>query len=236
MSDFNNRSYRKSVITEEGEVRSRTISSRTQKYDEHKIVKLDDKTDKIIVNSTFVDVNISATDTSDMEVHFYGEAEVDEQVNLDMQLWKREIIITVRFTSNCYNGKCQLNINIPHKKYKLLNVQTLSANVNVDSNVTVENIEIRTQAGNVKTNANFTNAFFRTKNGKVNMAVKAENDVDIAISTISGDIDVHLDHIKELKIKESNMVEICKNTHRDDPEGYTAHMRFSTIAGDIVIK
>lgn len=86
----------------------------TQKFDEVK-AKDCSNIEKISINSALYDVNVSVSNSSKVEAHFYGEANIDGDVNFDVYVVNCELIITLKFTGNCSYGNLKLDVTIPQK-------------------------------------------------------------------------------------------------------------------------
>ena len=63
-------------------------TGKIQKFDEKKSEDANN-VEKILIDSTFVDVNISVSNSSSVEAYFYGQAEVDGDVNFDVRMVNR---------------------------------------------------------------------------------------------------------------------------------------------------
>ena len=87
----------------------------TQKFNEKKSEDCSD-IDKISIDSIFCDINVSVSNSSKVEAHFYGEADVDGDVNFNVRVVNRELRITLKFTGNCFNGNLKLDVTLPQKQ------------------------------------------------------------------------------------------------------------------------
>ena len=118
MISINGRVFSGSNVTiVNGRVISGGGTGKAQKFDERKAEDCNN-IEKIAIDSTFVDVNVSVSNLSKVETHFYGEADIDGDVNFDVRVVNRELRITLEFTGNCFNGNLKLDVTVPQKTYQ----------------------------------------------------------------------------------------------------------------------
>lgn len=118
MSNINGRNFSESNTTSTNvRVVSECETAKTKRFDEKKSEDAKN-VDKIAIDSTFADVNISVSDSSKVEVHFYGQADTDGDVNFDVCMVKNEFRITLKFAENSYNSNLKLDVTVPHKSSK----------------------------------------------------------------------------------------------------------------------
>ena len=157
-----------------------------QKFDEKKVEDCRN-IDKIAINSTFADVNVSVSNSSKVEAHFYGEANLDGDVNFDVRVVNSELRITLKFTGNCFNGNLKLNIAIPQKIFKVISVKSSSADVILNVNISSMSGDITAEFSNI----GYINLYTNSMSGSVrnrHKEVKDGYNADVDISTMSGDI------------------------------------------------
>ena len=106
-----------------GRVISGGGTGKFQKFDERKVEDCSN-IEKIAINSTFVDVNVSVSNSSKVEAHFYGEANLDGDVNFDVRVVNRELRVTLEFTGNCFNGILKLDVTVPQKIFKVISAKS----------------------------------------------------------------------------------------------------------------
>lgn len=111
--------------------------------------------------------NNSVSNSSKIETHFYGQANVDGDVNFDVRLINNELKITLKYTVNFYNGNFNLDISVPRKTFKTISAKTSSANITLSNNVSTELLNLKTQSGNLEISAAFTNALTTTMSENV---------------------------------------------------------------------
>lgn len=209
-------------------------TGKLQKFDERKS-KDSSNIDKIAVDSTFADVNVSVSNSSKVEAHFYGEAEIDGDVNFDVRVVNRELKITLQFTGNCFNGNLKLDITIPHKTFQLISAKSSSADITLNEGVSTNYLKVKTQSGDLETNATVNNVSVSTMSGDVELCIDATNDISVEVSTMSGDVSAEFNNIAHINLSTSSMSGDVRNRHKGG-KGYTADVDISTMIGDIIIR
>ena len=158
-------------------------TSKPQKFDERKVEDCSN-VDKITIDSPFVDVNVSVSNSSNAEAHFYGKVNIDGDINFDVKLVNDELKITLRFTGTYFVGKAKLDVSVPQKTFKVITAESYSANITLDdddNNISTDFLNIKTVFGNLEINAVvvadsisiFTengNVEVYTENGKIKLA------------------------------------------------------------------
>lgn len=144
--------------------------------------------EKITIDSRMVnDVNISASSSSQIEVHFYGEAIVDRDIDFDVCRINDELRITVKLTGHyCYDNDLKLDITVPQKTFKAIIVESFSADITLEEGVATDYLQMKTQSGDVETNATFTEASISTLSGDVEFYIDAKENISIEVSSMSG--------------------------------------------------
>ena len=191
--------------------------------------------EKITINSTFVDVNILASDSSIVETHFYGKACIDGELDFDVQLVNRELKISLKCIGNCYDNNLKIDVSLPRKTFKAISVTTSSANIILDENIFTKQITIKTQSGELVSSATFTDAHFSTMSGDVELCINPIEDIMVNITTMSGDVLACLDNVGHVKLSSTTMSGNVRNLYKGNC-GYTADMNIRTMSGDINIK
>lgn len=209
-------------------------TGKIQKFDEKKSEDANN-VEKILIDSTFVDVNISVSNSSSVEAYFYGQAEVDGDVNFDVRMVNRELKITLKFTGNCYNGNLKLDVTVPDKTFKVISAKSVSADITLSENVSTEHLKVKTHSGDLETNATFATASITTMSGDVELYINAIKDIDVEISTMSGDVSTEFNNIGHVNLSTSSMSGDVRNRYKGGA-GYTADVDISTMSGDIRIR
>ena len=206
----------------------------TQKFDEVK-AKDCSNIEKISINSALYDVNVSVSNSSKVEAHFYGEANIDGDVNFDVYVVNCELIITLKFTGNCSYGNLKLDVTIPQKIFKVISANSSSANITLNEGVLVNYLKAKTISGDLKTKATVNNASVSTMSGNIGFCTNATQDINVEISTMSGNVSVEFNNIGHINLSTNSMSGNVKNLHKER-RGYNADVDISTMSGNISIK
>ena len=178
---------------------------------------------------------MSVSNSSKIEAHFYGEAEIDGDVNFDVRAVNRELRITLQFAGNCFNGNLKLNITVPQKTFKAISAKSSSADITLNEGVSTDYLKVKTQSGDLETNATFNNVSVSTMSGDVELCIDATNDISVEVSTMSGDVSAEFNNVAHINLSTSSMSGDVKNRHKGS-KGYTADVDISTMSGDIRIR
>ncbi len=208
-------------------------TSKIQKFDEKKLIKYND-IEIITINSQMVDINVSATNFSDIYAHLYGEAEFNGNISFDFENVNHELIIKVNFNGNYYNGNLKLDVAIPKKIFKIISTNSTSANITFSENILTNFLKVKSKSGNVQTNAIFTNATIATMSGDITLSINAKENIFININTISGDVSTTFNNIGYINLSTNSKSGVVTNHHKDIAE-YTANVAISTISGNIIV-
>lgn len=217
-----------------GRVISGGGTAKSQKFNERKSEDCSN-IDKITIDSTVADVNVSVSNSSKIEAHFYGEAEIDGDVNFDVRVVNRELRITLQFTGNCFNGNLKLDITVPQKTFKVISAKSSSADITLNEGVSTDYLKVKTQSGDLETNATFNNVSVSTMSGDIELCIDATNDISVKVSTMSGDVSAEFNNVAHINLSTSSMSGDVKNRHKGS-KGYTADVDISTMSGDIRIR
>lgn len=206
----------------------------TQKFDEIKS-EYANNVEKITIDSTFADVNISVSNSSKVEAHFYGQASVEGEINFDVRLVNGELRIILKFVGNCYNNNLKLDITVPDKTFKVISVKNASGDITLSEDVSTEQLKVKTMSGDLETNATFTNASISNMSGDIELSINASKDIVAEISTMSGNVSAEFNNIRQVNLSTSSMSGNVKNRHKGEA-GYTANVYISTMSGNIRIR
>lgn len=217
-----------------GRVISGGGTGKFQKFDERKVEDCSN-IEKIAINSTFVDVNVSASNSSKVEAHFYGEANLDGDVNFDVRVINRELRVTLKFTGNCFNGNLKLDVTVPQKIFKVISAKSSLADITLNEGVSTDYLKVKTQSGDLETNATVNTVSISTMSGDVELCIDATQDINVEISTTSGDVSAEFNNIGHINLSTSSMSGDVRNRHKGS-KGYTAYVDISTMSGDIRIR
>ena len=205
-----------------------------QKFEE---IKTEDcrNIEKIVIDSTFCDVNVSVSNSSKVKAHLYGEANVDGDFNFDVRTVNREFRITLELTGNCFNGNLKLDVTVPKKTFKVISAKSSSADITLNEGVSTDYLKVKTQSGDLETNATVNNVSVSTMSGDVKLCINATQDINVEISTMSGDVSAEFNTIGYINLSTSSMSGDVRNRHKEI-RGYNADVDISTMSGDIRIR
>ena len=219
-------------------VNGRVISGggigKTQKFDERKVEDCSN-VEKITIDSTFGDVHVYVSNSSKVETHLYGEADIDGDINFDVQVVNRELRITLKSTGNCFNGNLKLDVSVPKKTFKVISAKSSSADITLNEGVSTDYLKVKTQSGDLETNATVNNISVSTMSGDVELFIDATQDINVEVSTMSGDVSAEFNNIGHINLSTSSMSGDVRNRHKES-RGYNAYVDISTMSGDIRIR
>lgn len=191
--------------------------------------------EKIVICSETVDVNVSVSNSSKVESHFYGQANIDGNVKLDVSKVDDELRITLMLTGNCYNGDLKLDVILPRKIFKVISIETSSADTILGEGVSADYIKAKSQSGDFEIYATFNNILTSTMSGDVELCINAKENISAEISTMSGDVSADFNNIGHINLSTHTMSGDVRNRHKGK-YGYTANVHISTMSGDINVK
>lgn len=219
-------------------VNGRVISSsgigKLQKFDE-KTVEYCSNVDKIAINSTISDVNVSVSNSSKIEAHFYGKAIIDGDVNFDVRVVNRELRITLLYTGNCFNGNLRLDITVPQRTFKVITAKSSSADITLNEGVSTNYLKVKTLSGDLETSATANSISVSTLSGDVELYIDAVQDISVEVSTKSGDVSAEFSNIRHINLSTSSISGDVRNRHKGN-RGFIADVDISTTSGDIKIR
>ena len=172
---------------------------------------------------------------SKVETHFYGEADIDGDVNFDVRVVNRELRITLEFTGNCFNGNLKLDVTVPQKTFKVISAKSSSADITLNEGVSTDYLKVKTQSGDLETNATVNNISVSTMSGDAELCIDATQDINVEVSTMSGDVSAEFNNIGHINLSTSSMSGDVRNRHKES-RGYNADVDISTMSGDIRIR
>lgn len=211
------------------------LTANPQKFDERKEEDCSN-IDKIAIDSTVADVNVSVSDSSKIEAHFYGVAEINGDFNFEVRAENRELRIVLQYTGNyCINGNLKLDINIPQKTFKVISAKSSSADFTLNKGVSTDYLKVKTQSGDLESNATVNNIYVSTMSGDIDLCIDATNDIIVDVSTMSGNVSAEFNNIAHTNLSASSMSGDVKNHHKES-NGYTADVDISTMSGNIRIR
>lgn len=222
------------VIIANGRVISGGGIGKTQEFDERKVEDCSN-VEKITIDSTFGDVHVYVSNSSKVEAHLYGEADIDGDINFDVQVVNRELRITLKSTDNCFNRNLKLDVSVPKKTFKVISAKSSSADITLNEGVSTDYLKVKTQSGDLETNATVNNISVSTMSGDVELCIDATQNINVEVSTISGDVSAEFNNIGHINLSTSSMSGDVRNRHKES-RGYNVDVEISTMSGDIRIR
>ena len=211
----------------------RIIHERGNLIDELKSKKADN-IEKISIDSDVIDVKISLSNSSIVEAHLYGQANINGCINFDVYIVKNELRVILNIEGTCY-GTLKLDITVPPKIFKKIKLNSISADITLNEGVSTEYIEMETQSGDIQTNATFAKAYVSTISGDVKAYINAKEKISAEISTISGDVLTKLKNVGKIKLSTRSLSGDIKRNHKKGI-GHSASINISTTSGDITVR
>lgn len=87
--------------------------------------------------------------------------------NFDVRVVNRELRITLEFTGNCFNGNLKLDVTVPQKTFKVISAKSSSADITLNESVSTDYLKVKTQSGDLETNARVNTVSVFTMSGDV---------------------------------------------------------------------
>lgn len=87
------------------------------------------KVESITINSTIADIDISVSNSQNVETHLYGQTNVDGDVKFDFRVVSKQLQVTVKATGICYNGNLKLDVTIPKKLFESIVAESASGDI-----------------------------------------------------------------------------------------------------------
>lgn len=210
-------------------------TSSTQKFDEKRI-EVADNIEKLEINSAIGDINIFTSNSSNIEIHFHGEVTFNGNWDFDVKVEDNNLKIISKFIKSTYSeGNLKLDIGVPNKVYKLIFIQSFSANITLSEDIVTECLEVKTISGNLKTEANICKTYIDSLSGDIDFCINATKDIKVEISTVTGDVIATFNNIKVINLISRSMTGYARNEHREIA-GYSAKVEIVTRSGGIKIK
>lgn len=189
-------------------------NSQIQKFDEIKMEDIDN-IEKVVIESSIADVNITTTNASKAKAYLYGIAEVDNELDFSMKRSGNELRIAIKY-DGIFKGDLKVEVMLPDKLFEEVCVQTVSANIS-SNRVFARKIEVNTQAGNIDFSTN------------------AKSDVYVNLATVSGSISAKFNNIEQIELDAHAISGKVQTNRKQDAGGYTAKADINTVSGDINI-
>lgn len=155
---------------------------------------------KIIVESTFVDVNILEYSDPEIQIHFYGQTDSNGNIKFITEVVNDELRICLRGLGTFNSKDLQLSIFLPKVTFEMISVDSFMGDIVLDESIFAKKIELKTMDGNVEVNSMFSELFVNTSDGNVELYLNTQEDAKINISTVEGEVLVRMLHTVSLDI------------------------------------
>ena len=232
MNNFN--FFGKNVVIVNGQNVSGGKNIKLKKFDERKSEDCSN-IDKIKISSVLANVNVSVCNSSAIEAHFYGEAQIDGDIEFNVKVLRQELIIILEIIGTCLTGKLNLDITIPQKVFKAISITSSSGNINLNKGVSAKQINVSSMSGSLNLNADVNDISAHTMSGDIAICIDAHQFVTTTISTMSGDVSATFNNIGHINLHTKTMSGTVKDNHKTDG-CYSAYVEISTMSGNIRIR
>lgn len=191
--------------------------------------------DAVRISSTSFDVNVHQSETSKIIVKLCGEALVEDgDVSFEIFIDTRVLFINLEVEGILVSSDIKFDVYLPSKMFKKLFVEAEVSDIFISSGVFVQKLETHVASGNIKTSATVRRAKLKANNGLIEVAFKADSDVEIKASTMNGNINIKLENIRRIKLDADTMNGRVKNYHTAT-RGHTARINAQTMNGNIIV-
>lgn len=129
----------------------------------------------------------------------------------------------------------KLDVSVPKKTFKVISAKSSSADITLNEGVSTDYLKVKTQSGDLETNATVNNISVCTMSGDVELCIDATQDINVEVSTMSGDVSAEFNNIGNINLSTSSMSGDVRNRHKES-RGYNADVDISTMSGDIRIR
>lgn len=210
----------------------------TQNYNEKKVFKQNEVT-KIIVDSSFVDVYVHASDKTDkITVKLHGCVKIDGNINYNLSVQSSILRVFLDYSGFCsYNeNEFKFEITVPKKIFNKISVHTSSSNIFIND-VISSRITARSFDGNIFIASSSDYLSLSSETGKITCSLTPINkEIAADVSTISGNISVKFNRITQIHITaDANIRDKIKNIFAPTEHGNEAFFDVTTESGEINI-
>ena len=177
--------------------------------DKRKFGRLDE-VNKLVINTSSINVNFIQSDSTDIEVYLHGIGYIKGEITFNTELIKGTLQIDLDFTGHLINSSITLDISIPkEKKLNGIDINSTSSDMDIRK-ITSNYIDVKTSSGDVS----------------IHDSTILE---EARISATTGDIEVEKSSLASLNIKSSSSdVDICFTSVKKD-------IAVETVSGCITI-
>lgn len=192
---------------------------------------------RITIDSSNVNVKVSACNTNEITAHLHGSAIMDNDLEFFVTRHNDEVLVSLKTdgVSNSYNnmsiisgnsiisqsavvinnfgssGGLMLDVQIPAKAFEKFSVESKCGNINVASSVNANSINVESKNGNVNVSAGFQNLTIECKNGNVKVDSTAHCNVKLNVVNKNGNVDVTIANIGTSNVSVDSKNGSCKN-------------------------
>lgn len=190
--------------------------------------------ERITIYPSNVDLEITASESSDIEIGVYAYIDTNAKVILETKQEKGEYIVTSRINNDNFYGNIILNVAIPSKKkfdqikvdgktsdvdfvdfisVNGIDVTTCSGDVTIQKVSAIEGIQVETETGDVEINKNVSTGFLQVKTQKGDIEIEnIASKVSTNLKSFSGDVELNYVTSDSISIEtESGDIDIHKH-------------------------
>lgn len=191
--------------------------------------------EKIFVDADIGNVNFFLSELTDFDIRLHGKVFAERDINFEIRKIGNKLEVEVGFNGSTINGNLTLDVAIPKKVYKEIEISTISGNIDLKEDIKVNALNVKSMSGNVHTKANLKETIINTMNGEIIAVINAKNDISINISTMNGNVNVELNNIGMIDIATSTMNGRIKK-HGIKVGRHSVEGAISTMNGNINIR
>ena len=209
-----------------------------KEFDERKSVDAND-IQIININCCSADITLKPNydkDCSSIDVHFFGEAIINGSIEFSVYKLFNELQVTITSNASFINSKLKLEINVPSKGFKTINVESKNGSVIICPDVVMQDLKVRTQNGSLYSCGVFNNVYANVMNGNIEISINNKSDLNFDVHTMNGSSIIFLYRIGTCKIQVSSMNGKAKNNFIDSSDyPYTARGQVTSMNGSVTI-
>lgn len=184
------------------------------------------------VDSSCLDVEISVADVSDIEVTIKGDAKKVPVIEFTTEVVEKEFCVKTRMRSGTYIGCLYLEILVPKEsRFKRISVESSTGDIEVSDKILVEELNVNTASGDVflEKLRDLSSINIKTSTGDVEVSDYVETNF-LKIQTFSGEVEVSDDiSADEVEISTSTGDINLSDTF------YSKNIRINTSSGEVDI-
>lgn len=191
--------------------------------------------DNIIINLPNIDVNIHQSTSSKTEIKMHGKVSVvGGKVKGKACKVNRDIVIDLNYSGKLVNIDAFCNIYLPSKNFKILSINSDSS-ICIEERIYAGLLKATTTSGIIRSNATFKKAILKSESGTIEARFFAESDVEVNITSKSGDINVSISNVAKYLINTHSTLGAVRNYFKQSGSTYTAIGDITSSSGNILI-